>query len=241
MTDKKTLPTFEIQARPLCVPPELVAMAPTTMIKVIGALGGGNGYTTKTAADYVQELQATIARQAKGYFTVEEAAQVLADSNPGEVEAKPIVQQMIHDFHSVDAFQKPKLLIRNTGDKFPPLNKNEVRPYIHLVRAGEVNKWLQDDGHDYRLPETPARVVTDQAGDEGTQDPERRLAALRALGGTVKYQNCGWKFTGITKLVESEKGRPRSDVKTIRSDLKEAAQAERDAKSAVYVSGLGQR
>jgi len=72
-------------------------------------------------------------------------------------------------------------------------------------------------------------------------DPERRLVALRALGGTVTHRNGGWKFTGMALLVKSEKGRKRSDEKTIRGDLKEAAQAERDAKQAgAFVNGLGQ-
>ena len=74
-------------------------------------------------------------------------------------------------------------------------------------------------------------------------DPERRLAALRELGGFAKYKNCEWTFTCIGKLVESEKqnGRTRSDVKTIRSDLKEAALAERHAHSAGHFDGMVQK
>jgi hypothetical protein len=74
-------------------------------------------------------------------------------------------------------------------------------------------------------------------------DPERRLIALRSLGGTAKYSRSEWKFTGISALVASERasGRKRSSEKTIRADLAEAAQAERDAKSAGFATGLGQR
>ena len=76
-----------------------------------------------------------------------------------------------------------------------------------------------------------------------TPDAERRLARLRALGGSAKYTRARWSFTRISVLVESEKseGRARSDEKTIRADLREAAQAERDAKSAGFGAGLGQR
>ena len=139
------------------------------MIKVIGVLGGRNGYETKTAANYVQELQATIARHTKGYFTVEEAAQTLAENYPGEVEAKPMIQQMLKALHD------GKLTIRNIGDKFPLLNKHDVRSYIHLVRAGEVNKWLQDDGHDYRLPATPAPVMADGPAKPRSNKSEKTL------------------------------------------------------------------
>jgi hypothetical protein len=93
-------------------------------------------------------------------------------------------------------------------------------------------------------PTVPAQnAATTAPGVDGTAtpDPERRLAALRELGGTAKYKNREWSFTGITKLVQDEKGRPRCDVKTIRSDLKEAAQTELDAKSAGHFDGLRQR
>ena len=66
---------------------------------------------------------------------------------------------------------------------------------------------------------------------------------LRALGGNAIYRRGEWKITGISALVASEKseGRKRSDEKTIRADLKEAAENERDAKRANAFAGLGQR
>jgi hypothetical protein len=80
-------------------------------------------------------------------------------------------------------------------------------------------------------------------GVEQTPDPERRFALLRALGGSAKYSRGEWRFTGTVALVAREKadGRIRSDGKTIRADLKEAAQAESDAKTAGVFNGLGQR
>lgn len=75
---------------------------------------------------------------------------------------------------------------------------------------------------------------------ESIPDPERRLLRLRALGGSAKYLRGEWKFTGINDLVASEKkeSRKRCDAKTIRADLKEAAQAERDRKQAGHWDGL---
>ena len=90
-------------------------------------------------------------------------------------------------------------------------------------------------------PDTAQVAVS--AGNTNTPDPKRRLDLLRALGGTVKYKNNEWRFTGMTALVASEKsaGRKRSDQKTIRADLREAAEDERDAKRAGFADGLGQR
>ena len=91
--------------------------------------------------------------------------------------------------------------------------------------------------------QSPATPAPDVAVIEAMPDPERRLTLLRELGGTAKYTRCDWKFTGIKELVDHEKanGRKRSTDKTIRADLKEAAQNERDAKRAGFSDGLGQR
>ena len=90
---------------------------------------------------------------------------------------------------------------------------------------------------------TPAPVMADSASNSTTPDPERRLARLRELGGNATYKRGEWKITGILALVASEKSqsRKRSDEKTIRADLKEAAENEREAKRANAFSGLGQR
>lgn len=72
-------------------------------------------------------------------------------------------------------------------------------------------------------------------------DPERRLVLLRELGGGSKYVRNDWKFTGMAALVAKEKedGRSRCDEKTIRADLKLAAQDELEAKRAGFATGLG--
>ena len=75
-------------------------------------------------------------------------------------------------------------------------------------------------------------------------DPARRLSLLRDQGGNAKWSRNGWKFPGIAALVKVEKdaGRKRRDEKTIRADLKEAADAEREtereAKRALPFDGL---
>lgn len=79
----------------------------------------------------------------------------------------------------------------------------------------------------YRGP-LPAALAPASAGAAELPDPQRRLAALRALGGTVTKLNGKWRFTKIGELTTSEKaaGRPRSDKKTIGIDLAKAAEAE---------------
>lgn len=74
-------------------------------------------------------------------------------------------------------------------------------------------------------------------------DPARRLARLREMGGNAKYKRGEWEITGIVALtgVEKNEGRKRADQKTIRADIKEAAQSELDAKRAGPFDGAGAR
>ena len=97
------------------------------------------------------------------------------------------------------------------------------------------------------VPDAPAKPLAAPGvgidSNSTTPDPERRLALLRALGGNAIYRRGEWKITGISALVASEKseGRKRCDEKTIRADIKEAAENEREAKRSNAFAGLGQR
>lgn len=92
------------------------------------------------------------------------------------------------------------------------------------------------------IVEAPEQAAPAQSAAEPA-DPERRLQSLKALGGGARFTKGEWKFTGISALVVSEKaqGRKRSTEKTIRADLREAAENEREAKRAGFADGLGQR
>lgn len=108
-----------------------------------------------------------------------------------------------------------------------------------FVSRDEVRRWIAATGIKSAYSFAPfVRAV----GGAKTQpaDPERRLARLRELGGSATYRHGEWKFTGIAGLVVSEKAecRKRSDEQTIRKDLREAAEAEREAKRARPWQGL---
>lgn len=92
----------------------------------------------------------------------------------------------------------------------------------------------------------PSTVLSPELGSTGTPDipdAERRLVQLRKLGGDVKCVKDKYSIRGIIKLVkhEVEHCKARCSEKTIRADLQEAFEAERETKRATYVSGLGQR
>lgn len=115
---------------------------------------------------------------------------------------------------------------------------------MRVPRANEMtisSQWLTNTV-DEHLSKAEPKAGTLEDGAVEVPDSERRLAALRALGGTVKYRNGEWKFTGMALLVKNEQGRKRNAEKTIRLDLREAAQAEREATQAgAFMNGLGRR
>lgn len=111
------------------------------------------------------------------------------------------------------------------------------------IAVASLIPWLRAKGID-ALADELSSPTQNRAGHPTEQsDSGRRINALRALGGTVKWnakQGYGWKFTGISQLVLQEKseGYSRSDEKTIRADLRIAADAEKDAKAAGLFDGL---
>ncbi|MDT7514555.1 hypothetical protein [Rhodoferax mekongensis] len=147
MSQQEQLPVFHIQARPLFVPPELESMSAAAQIRIIDTVAGRSGESIATAGEYRETVNATLKRQHAGYFTIDEAAQVLADSVSG-VSAKEMIRQMIA------GNQAGKLLVRNHGDKMPLLDKTQLRPYIHLVSIKDVNRWLVSEGVSYTISES---------------------------------------------------------------------------------------
>ena len=118
-------------------------------------------------------------------------------------------------------------------------------PDIHTkISMASLMPWLQAQGYDDLAAKLSTTMTANNMhGSLSTvpqlpnmSDPERRLKALRDLGGDAKWTRYRgqqqWRFTKIKELVAQEKHavKPRSDEKTIRKDLTDAAQAESIAK-----------
>jgi hypothetical protein len=199
--------------------------------------GGYIGTVNATQAEYDEEIASLaaekLARNSRNRYTMHEAAELLAAAN-NIGDAKNFLNGRM-----LPAVKSGLLRVADPKDG-GPLNRR-YRPNHDWVSPDNINKWLEGEGYPYRWPAPVQNTATPAPGVAAseTPDPVRRLNRLRELGGTVKYKDGGWKFTGTTKLGQDEKGRARSDPKTIRKDLTEAAQAERDAKSAGLFDRMG--
>ena len=194
------------------------------------------------------ELRLTPHGSGPDYWTLENAAAAIAEQEQWHDGARGSLENAL-----LEAASSRALVVRHPHTDLPRTD-GDVRVFYELVRPSDVNAWLEKQDAPYRWsvarpevkPEPQAGTsapVADSASNDATPDPERRLALLRALGGSATYRRNEWKFTGIAALVASEKseGCKRSDEKTIRADLKEAAQNEREARRAGFGAGLGQR
>lgn len=129
------------------------------------------------------------------------------------------------------------------SERIPELAAELINALRNYVRHEGVKAFVVaavaelDRAAGSQVESTAAPINFDHASDSmETQpaEPTRRLKLLRELDGEAKYKNGKWTFRGITKLVNREKadGRKRFDPKTIRIDLADAAQAEREAERA---------
>lgn len=198
-----------------------------------------------------------------GHVLPVEAAMLLCGQNPHQ-STEQDAEVTTHDANSPDEITPDdfKRLRRTFVDlqHMKPGNRSLIDWMRAAVEAGRrVHPWAYEYAK-YRglwpsaKPMPPARPLNEAPAPEAAPaapefsaqeapDPERRLARLRELGGSAKYRDGNWRFTGITLLVadEEKQRRRRRDEKTIRADLKEAAQNEFEARRAGFGSGLGAR
>jgi hypothetical protein len=120
-------------------------------------------------------------------------------------------------------------------------SENVASPNIHTnISVSSLIPWLRANGYHDLAAELDTQPVLNGAHGSSTggqslpvvPEPQRRLTALRELGGEAKWKRYRgsqqWTFTKIKILVAQEKHakKLRSDEKTIRKDLTEAAAAE---------------
>jgi len=120
-------------------------------------------------------------------------------------------------------------LVAVTGNTIDPNKISKVTtaslvPWLRLQGYADLANQLKTSPQ-ANGPAPPTDVVPVEST---VTEPERRLQALRALGGEAKWLKMKWRFTKIVELTAQEKRSkmPRCDEKTIRKDLSHAAQAE---------------
>jgi hypothetical protein len=119
-------------------------------------LAGLVGTSVQSTAAHAAEAAAKDARRARGFYTLREAAQLLADAH--DLNAQKLLQQL------TAAFADGLLVVRDP-ETHAPLNSGRLRDFYDWVTTDDVNKLLADAWRvSYRLPEHGTSLARIEAG-----------------------------------------------------------------------------
>jgi hypothetical protein len=129
------VPGFAIEAQPVDVPPALAKMpadARVTFERTFGTHLRG----TMLAGELCDEIREIISRQAEGFFTLHEAAQVLADTRPDLSPAE-------HVKHWRKAHRSGALRIHKRRGRYPLEPGEGVNASLDLLEVRALDEWLR--------------------------------------------------------------------------------------------------
>jgi hypothetical protein len=212
----RDVPEFTTSARPLHVDPALLALDATARVKCTDNIGGTDGVSLTTAGDYRAEIEARIKRQAEGFFTMDEAAQIVADSRPG-ISVKDMLAQM------TKAGDNGQLAIRNYGSLLPTLDNEKIREWLNLVKAWDIDAWLESCGVAYRFPQ----IATAESS-----------PPIAASNPQVQSALSGWKAEARRIAVGIRREKPHLNVEKIAKKVYDEMTA-RKTKGDTSVTGRG--
>jgi hypothetical protein len=131
-------------------------------------------YTSGTmqAGELLRDIGETIARQTEGYFTLNEAAQVLAESRPD-----------LDPLEAIKGFRKAReagRLCAYHGDRgkgrFPVVPGAAIREHLDLLKAAELDAWLRESvGYGFPAHSAPATAPLEPPRDRGRRVKRKAL------------------------------------------------------------------
>lgn len=167
------MPHFVTSARPLEVPAALLALPDDARVSYEHNSAGERGSGVANAAEYRESIRDTVARQAEGHFTLNEAAQVLADSRPGLDPRETVKRFRL-------AHSKGELPIHQGESRFPLEVGETVRDFWDTVEVRELDAWLRASvGYGF-----PAPPIGSNAYLEKHSAPTDQIAATGKIGGS---------------------------------------------------------
>lgn len=177
------LPHFVRNALPKEVPAELAVLPADAQISYEHSIGRERGSGITSAGAYRRMILDTMARQADGHFTLNEAAQVLADIRPG-LDPTETVKRLR------SAHEKGELAIHQGGSRFPLEVGETIRDFLDTLDVTELDAWLRASvGHGFPVaPGTSneqtiapggAEVINGMGGKSGKRWTDAALAELR--------------------------------------------------------------
>lgn len=166
-----------VPAWPRAEPPELSSIPAEEVVYFERRLPPKTEGHTR-AGELLSDIRDTMARQAEGFFTLSEAAQVLAESRP-DVDPLEVIDQM-RQAHATGSL-RVHYGGRRKG-RFAVRQGEAVRAFRDLVASEELDRWLREStGYGF-----PAYSPIDAAPLEAERDRGRRLKRKALLSDNVR-------------------------------------------------------
>jgi hypothetical protein len=169
------LPTFNMPARPADVPQWLRDLPPYAGVHFINNVGGRSMHGPVEAKGVIELVEDAITRQATGFFTLNEAAQVLADSRLN-LKAHAMIDLMRK------AWKDDKLPIRDSSHNGPVSGARSISVGTDLLSLQDINSWLTSEGMGYQFPQATQPLV----GSEFGNVPNSAVLIQRAVAWRLK-------------------------------------------------------
>jgi hypothetical protein len=131
------VPHFVLEVRPSSIPPALLRLPDEAHVTYESWSKRWQGRSVTKARQLREQIMEAMTRQSEGYFTLDEAAQIIADSRPA-VDPAQAVKRFL------SAHQKGHLTIHQGGTNFPRGVGETVSDFHDLLEAGALDKWLRE-------------------------------------------------------------------------------------------------
>lgn len=189
---------------------------------------GLNGVCWMTLNEFCDEVEGRIFRWLHGRYEVCEAAQILADANPGTVvipgpDAEEMCKLMEAAIHAGD------LTVRLNGVELPAASFTQYRLYKHTVFESDVKNWLKKNpcGYTFNYPyHTPnsdlqASPVVAERVATASDGPAQLTTALAWSLKTSLERTPGYRWPLIQFLRETHvAGKPCPKAQEVLDDWK---------------------
>jgi hypothetical protein len=117
-----------------------------------------------------------------------------------DVPAKEIIEKML------TAHTTGMLVIRDWGHYMPTSSNDKVYDYLHLVKAIDIDAWLETQGVDYRFPKAEQPLNGKVADSSlGAVTPIQRTAAQNAAI-LAAIKNKGYQANSLPKRTPGKSG-----------------------------------
>ena len=223
--DAPELAHFVTVTRPTGIPPELLALGPNDLISFRDTFRPHMEGRGVFAGEYREAIEYRIARQAEGYFTLNEAAQVLADWRQGFRPAEAV--RWFRDAHRAG-----ELPIHEAGSRLRLAVGETIRDFLDLLEMTEIDEWLTQQRTGYLFPKlepSPPAEPAPAAGAAGLPPEDAKQRRARWLDLLEAETTAGRERGALARITAIEKRtRPTADRSNIGKAIKKAREERAD-------------